>query len=151
MRETHKTADSAKTYASKVDLWLLLVLLACIAAVVYSGYHLVRHGSGMGHWLISLFNLALGAGLPLWLLVSTRYTLTREQLLVRSAFLRWHIPLASITQVTPSHSFISGPALSLDRLAIRYGHYREILISPKHQNEFLQHLAELGVKGIERG
>lgn len=153
MTEQHSTAGhtpAAKTYTSQVDLWLLLVLLACMTAVVYSGYHLVRNGGGLSHWLISLFNLALGAGLPLWLLLGTRYTLTREQLLVRSAFLRWQIPLADITQVSASRSLASGPALSLNRLAIRYGRYREILVSPKHRREFLQHLDELGVKGVER-
>jgi hypothetical protein len=39
-----------------------------------------------------------------------------------------------------SNSLLSAPAISLKRIAIKYGRNKTILISPKHQSEFLKQL-----------
>ena len=48
--------------------------------------------------------------------LSTCYRITATELLVRSAFFRWRIPLVQIVEVFPTHNPLSSPALSLDRL-----------------------------------
>ncbi|RZJ55116.1 MAG: hypothetical protein EON49_21085, partial [Acidovorax sp.] len=85
---------------------------------------------------------ALTLVLPLWLLLDTSYTLTAEELLVRSGPLRWRIALGDVREVLPSRSWVSSPALSLDRLRIRYGQGRSILISPREKQRFIDALRE---------
>lgn len=133
-----------RIYRSQIDNWLWVLLSGCSLLTICASLPLLQHSL----WLLplALFILILGAGLPLWMLLSTHYTLTQSHLLITCAFFHWKIPLADITQVSPSRSVISSPALSLNRLAVRYGRYNEVLISPRNPHEFLQALVHLGVK-----
>ena len=69
------------------------------------------------------------------------YEIRDTDLLVRSGPFRWKINLEDIRSIQPSHSLISSPALSLDRLEIRYGSGQVILISPKDHAAFIDQLA----------
>ncbi|WP_081604145.1 PH domain-containing protein [Paenibacillus shenyangensis] len=44
--------------------------------------------------------------------------------------------------IQPSHQIISSPALSLERLEIRYN-TQNILISPEQKNKFIQELVRI--------
>lgn len=68
--------------------------------------------------------------MPLWVLTSTRYTLTATDLHVASGPFRWSVPLRDVRAVTPTRNPLSSPALSLDRLRIDYGRRRWLMISP---------------------
>lgn len=125
-------------YRSRVDRWVLIVLLAtagiCVAAVVGA----VRAGSAP--WPATLLLLGLGALLPLWLL-DTRYVLGDYELRVRSGPFRWRVPLADIRQVVQTRTLLAGPALSLQRLIITYGAAaRLVVISPRDMQAFLSDL-----------
>jgi hypothetical protein len=50
------------------------------------------------------------------------------------------IPIDDIISTEPSHNPASSPALSLDRLVIRYGQGAELMISPKEMAEFIAEL-----------
>ena len=80
--------------------------------------------------------------LPLWLLLDTNYTMTEDELRVRSGPFRWRIALGDVREVSPSRSWISSPALSLDRLRIRYGAGRSILVSPREKQRFVDSLRQ---------
>lgn len=86
--------------------------------------------------------VALTLLLPLWLVLDTNYTLTTDELLIRSGPFRWRIALGDVREVSPSHSWISSPALSLDRLRIRYGTDRSILVSPREKQRFIDALRQ---------
>ncbi|MBH1966520.1 MAG: PH domain-containing protein [Comamonadaceae bacterium] len=86
--------------------------------------------------------LVLGAGLPIWLLVSTVYRVDEAELKIQSGPLRWKIPLQSIRAVEPSRSWWSSPALSLDRLCIHHGRMSQTLVSPRQKLEFIQALKQ---------
>ena len=63
---------------------------------------------------------------------------------VRSGVLRSEVPIAAITEVAPTRNPLSAPAMSLDRLAIRYrenGRQRLMLVSPDDKQAFLRELA----------
>ena len=120
------------TYESKIDA-LILGLLGSSVAICVAACVVVLRSSTPGAWWICLPILAIGAGLPLWLLLATRYTLDSTMLRVRSGPFRWRIPVADITSIKPSRSTMSGPALSLDRLSIAYGRGNVLLISPRDQ------------------
>ncbi|QQO05935.1 PH domain-containing protein [Luteimonas sp. MC1750] len=87
---------------------------------------------------MAAFIVVIGVGLPIWLLLSTRYTLEPRQLRVQSGPFKWHIKVADITSITPSSNALSSPALSLDRLRIDYGSGRSLMISPRNKERFLR-------------
>lgn len=121
-----------QTFSSKIDLWLLLVLLLTIAACLFAAFGSLR----TGNFLAAIIVLVFGAGLPAWLLLSTYYTVTDEALIVRSGPFRWRVELTAISSVQPTNNPGSSPALSLDRLAIHYDNGKRLLVSPQDQPGF---------------
>ena len=78
-----------------------------------------------------------GLALIVGMLRSTRYEVADREVIVRSTPFRWRIEIESIESIRPSRSPASSPALSLDRLEIRYGGGRTLLVSPKDREGFL--------------
>jgi hypothetical protein len=93
-------------------------------------------------WLASLILLLVVAFMA-YLLAATRYTITSHDLLIVCGPFRQRLPLASIVSIMPSHNPLSSPALSLDRLEIRYGKFDSVLISPADKTGFLAALHQL--------
>jgi hypothetical protein len=131
-------------YTSKVDAWLVAILLATVVLIVSSLFFFPQTRSATV-LLVRLPVLAIGIGLPAWVLLSTKYTLNDATLLVKSGPFSWQVPVAEITSVTPTHNPLSSPALSLDRLRIEYGS-QAIMISPRLKEEFMQDLDARRVK-----
>ncbi|WP_101926354.1 PH domain-containing protein [Luteimonas cellulosilyticus] len=130
----------ANEYRSRIDPWLLAVLGGAAAISLAAAVLVVSRSPTIAGALIAVFTAAIGAGLPLWLLESTHYTVVHDRLLVRSGPFSWRIPLADITAVTPSTNPLSSPALSLNRLRIDYGPGRSVMISPRDRARFLAEL-----------
>ncbi len=124
-------------FRSAVDHWFYLVILGSGAIVFVSVLPLLHTGEP-AQLLIAMLATALGLGLPLWLLVTTRYIVDGAVLEVRSGPFRWRIIRRQITAVRASRSMISAPALSLNRLEIRYGHGQSLLVSPADREGFLR-------------
>jgi FtsH-binding integral membrane protein len=129
------------TFRSKIDSWLAIVLLASAAAALLAAYLTASRTTGIG--LLGPALLAgIGAGLPLWLLFSTIYSINGGILLVRSGPFSWKIPLSEITRIVPTRSALSSPALSLDRLRVEYGSRNAVLVSPRDQATFIRAISE---------
>jgi len=128
-----------QVYTSKIDTWLALVLVGAVAACLIAFVFALRTGS-ISAIAVTLPALIIGAGLPLWLMTSTAYTLSNTTLLVKSGPFKWQVPIEQITSITPTFNPLSSPALSLDRLRIDYGRGQSIMISPKDKGQFLQDL-----------
>jgi membrane protein YdbS with pleckstrin-like domain len=120
-------------YSSKVDWWLAAILLLALGGelVVALTVHTVWA------WVPLISTLALYACL-LW---PVAYTLEADALEIRSGLTRMKIPYAAIESVEPTRNPLSAPALSLDRLAIRYSGGQLALISPKDKAAFIQKLS----------
>ncbi|MHA7815019.1 MAG: PH domain-containing protein [Pseudohaliea sp.] len=129
----------SRVYRSRVDRWLVVVLVASAIVCLGAALASFRAASGLG-LAGPLVALLVGIGLPLWLVASTRYTLTDEVLRVTCGPFRWRIPLGQITGVTPTSNPLSSPALSLDRLCIAYGSGKSVLISPEDKRGFIDDL-----------
>lgn len=125
-------------FRSKVDTWLVLLVVATGAMAIASCFPMIRIGSG-GALAIAAGLVALVVGFPAWLLAATHYTFEEEALGIRSGPFRWTIPYSDISDVKPSRSVLSSPALSLDRLRIEYAG-KSILISPVDRASFVQEL-----------
>ena len=128
-------------HRSKIDGWLIGVLDLAIIGSVVAGFVTARTGSISG-WITAAVIVVVGVGLPVWLLVSTRYVIGDDQLLIRSGPLTWRIPLADISSITPTRNPLSSPALSLDRLRIEYGARRSVMISPRDAARFINDIEQ---------
>lgn len=126
-------------YPSKIDWWICSALI--ISATI-SGAGLASIAFDYRAWLlpIALLLLLCGVFLPLWILFGTGYTFEADSLLIRSGPFKWEIDYKNITSVETSNTLVSSPALSRERLLIRYGRYNSILISPIKQENFLADL-----------
>ena len=131
---------SAKRFQSKVDGWiaaiLIIALLMMLATLIAMTAEVIREPS----LLIAIVVIVLGIVLIAWLGLATYYEVDRTTLKVVSGPLRWRVPLAEITAVEETRSPLSAPALSLDRLRVRYGDNRSIVISPRDKAKFIKKL-----------
>lgn len=120
-----------KSYKSKVDWWLVLILLAVFAFPIVQGIQTKEY-------LLS----AIFAGLILlfWILGSTlKYKIQDEYLSVWTT----KIDIKTIRKVYATRNPLSSPALSINRLAIVYNKYDEILISPEDREDFISELLKV--------
>ncbi len=131
---------AVQTFRSKIDTWLLVVMLG--APVIVLASVLPSLSSHPAELAVVAVVAVVSAGLPVWLLATTRYELSADTLKVMSGPFRWNVRVADIKSVTPTRSIVSSPALSLQRLEIRYGTYQSIIISPDDQDGFLRALDE---------
>jgi len=129
------------SYRSKVDMWLAAVLIAAAVASCVAVALVAASGSPIAAVAMAPL-LLLGAGLPVWVLLSTGYRLGPSSLDIRSGPFRWSVPLREIRAITPTRNPLSSPALSLDRLRIDYGRCGSIMVSPADPASFITELRE---------
>ncbi len=128
-------------FRSKQDWWLTLILVGSSIALVAIPIWLAMLGVPGRTPLLGL----AGAVLMIWLLLATDYTLTEDDLIIRSGPFKWTVHLADIEDIKSTRNPLSSPALSLDRLDIHYqqnGRRKRIMISPPSKPEFLQAIAK---------
>jgi hypothetical protein len=126
-----------KTFKSKIDLAVLLpVLIILIGAGAYMLFNKI---------IIGAIAIALLAGFVTYLWAATLYIFTNDKKLrIKSGFLyNREIYIRSIKKVKATKNHRASPALSSDRLEIRYNRYGRITISPTHQSEFIRELKEV--------
>jgi hypothetical protein len=138
---------AAKRFNSKIDLWMRIVLIAVIIGeAVAIGIAAFEAEDPLVTTGVLLLGMALVA-LTVWLMVGTCYIVDRGTLKVVAGPFRWRVPIEQITSVEATKSPLSSPALSLDRLRIRYSKHRRIMISPADKNGFLKAIGhELSTK-----
>lgn len=124
-------------YASKIDGWLAAVLGAAVVSSLWASRHLLLAGSPAA-WLAAPLIACVGAGLPLWVLLDTRYVVDATHLRIRSGPFRWTVPIAGIVRIAPTSNPLSSPALSLDRLRIEYGRGASVMVSPRDRAGFMR-------------
>ncbi|MBX3183705.1 MAG: PH domain-containing protein [Polyangiaceae bacterium] len=132
--------EQIEWYRSKVDGWMVGVLwLMPLITIGVLLIFVVTGNYAELPWAVGscLFVVALYGGLVL----SMRYGISSDQLIVRFGLVRVRVPVASISTVEPTSNPISSPALSLDRVSVQYDS-KELIISPDEREQFLQTLAE---------
>ena len=122
------------TYRSKVDSWLMAIILACLLPV----FTLLYSDPSIVSILIAVFTLPVVGVLPF----SIRYIVDHDHLIVRWGFVvSQRYPISQILSVRTTRSVLSAPAASLDRLEICCAH-DSVIISPTHKEAFLRRLQE---------
>ncbi|HSN51821.1 MAG TPA: PH domain-containing protein [Woeseiaceae bacterium] len=130
-----------KRFKSKIDRWLLYLLIAVMVfeVVVMSAAAMLAGGPLEATFLV-LAALVI-VGLLGSMLVGTHYTVDGNTLRIACGPFRWKVPIDAIESVEPSRNPLSSPALSLDRLRIQYGK-RRILVSPADKAGFLRAIGQ---------
>lgn len=135
-----ESAIMRKVYRSKIDWPIWCMLLFTINIMI---------GCAIGsNWVISL---PLISAIILFVVAisGTRYVIEDNTLIVYHFFRQHRIPIVKIKSATPAKGFLTGPALSSDRVSLRFTD-RSVLksskpmeISPRHRDEFIAQLKEL--------
>lgn len=121
-----------KTYRSKVDFWLLAVIYAVIIASV------VPIGCS-GNVAVSI----IIAAVPItFYLFNIRYVIRGTSLIVKDGLFSHAYDINDIQSIKPTHTLLSAPAASLDRLEISFTH-DSLVVSPKHKDDFISQLREV--------
>lgn len=129
---------AARRFKSKVDRWIRILLIVVIVTEIWAiGSTAMQAGDPLFTTGMIVFAIAV-VGLLVWLLVGTHYTVDRGVIKVVSGPFRWKVPIDQITAVEVTRSPLSSPALSLDRIRIRYGKRRRVMISPADRAGFLK-------------
>lgn len=124
-----------KIFKSKIDWWFGLILVYPIFLSITALLE--------GEW-IGLLGLAGVVGFILILSKTTQYIINENQLIVKSTWIvNERIDISKIKKIEKSNSILSSPALSVDRLLVRYNKYDEVLISPKEKKEFIDELLKI--------
>jgi hypothetical protein len=136
---------AARRFRSKIDRWIyVLLIIVIIGQVIAIGSAALQADDPLATTGMVLAMIGV-AGLMVWLLVGTHYTVDRGVIRIVSGPFRWRVPIDEITSITASRSLLSSPALSLDRICIRYGKRKRIMISPADRDAFLKAIGhELG-------
>lgn len=123
-------------FTSKIDLWLaFLILGSSLLLILVPVWEWIYNDSSIRRILfISLLTIP-GAILLLLIFFNIKYSLSDDELFVKNGFSTQSIPLKDITHIIPTNSMLSAPALSLDRIDIRY-EGGSIVISPKDKEGF---------------
>ncbi|NEQ43220.1 MAG: PH domain-containing protein [Leptolyngbya sp. SIOISBB] len=127
-------------FKSAIDGWYYGVIVISAIVLGIAMFEVLKAGSTVGMLIVTVAAV-LAVGLPIWLMLTTNYTIRPDVLEVRSGPFRWFIPRSEIHNVQRSRSLLSAPALSLNRLEIKYGQSKSILVSPKDQDAFISTLA----------
>ncbi|WP_445452838.1 PH domain-containing protein [Flavobacterium sp. 25HG05S-40] len=124
-----------KTYKSKIDWWLGLLLLYPI----FLGISSIIEGDWMGYLVIVSCLLFI-----FFISKSTRYIITKDELIVKCMFIvNERIEISKIKKIEKTNSVLSSPALSLDRIAIKFNKFDEVYISPKEKQAFVDDLVKI--------
>ncbi len=136
------SSRTAKTYPSRIDIWLFIVVAIMIGAM-FVGMGISVAQEGWLRFIQGAFVVFGVIGFLLWIVLGTNYTLEGRELIVRSGPFTWRIAIDEIISIEKPKGFVrahSSPALSMDRLMVTYGANKRLMISPAEKEKFLADL-----------
>jgi hypothetical protein len=120
-----------KIYRSKVDWWLVILILSVFGFPIVQGIQTKEYMlSVVFIMLLSLFYI---------LAITLKYKIEGEYL----SIWRTKIDIKTIRKVYATRNPLSSPALSINRIAIVYNKFDEVLISPKDRADFIEELLKV--------
>lgn len=124
-------------YPSRVDTWLAVILIGVPLVVIGFGAFTLTRSVSAG--IITIITGVFIGGVIAAFSIPSAYTLTDENLKIKSGMLEDEVPLQSIRGVEKTSSCWSAPALSLQRVKLTLDSGCR-LISPKDRDAFIPDL-----------
>ncbi len=125
-------------FVSRVDGWLIPVLVISIAGMLAAFVAVLVGDTPIWLQIVVAIASVFFCGLLFAILKSTFYVVEHGVLRIVSGPFRWKIAISDIVEITPTRNPLSSPALSLDRLKVRYGERRFVLVSPADKDGFVR-------------
>lgn len=116
-------------FPSKKDTWVTILFLA-LAIIMGAG--MFESGSVVVYVIGIATIILLG-----WMWFGTGYHIEAGRLKIKAGPLRSTVKIENIRGLKASHTFLSGPALSMDRIEIQYNKYDIAIVSPKDKAAFV--------------
>lgn len=129
-----------KKFRSKIDAWILILLIGIILMQIAVLVDVLIRLRDPGTTMIIIGATVLVLLLIGSLLLSTYYSIEGRTLRIVSGPFRWRVPIDEISSIERTRNPLSSPALSLDRLSIRYSGKKRVMISPVDRKRFLKAL-----------
>lgn len=123
-------------FRSKLDLWLVALVVGIPVLILEFMFEDIGVDDRSAD-LIAIAIVIVVLAFFAWLYFTTRYTITAQALIVNAGPFSWVVPLREISSIEPTRNPASSPALSLDRLLIRYGGGSELIVSPADKVGFI--------------
>jgi hypothetical protein len=126
-----------KKYRSATDIWMVLLIFIPMVNPIYEG--IVTKDFGLIFTFIGIILFIMS----FFLMIS--YTITKDKLVINSGiFGKQKIAISKITSVRKTNNPLSAPALSINRLEVKFGtKYDYALISPVRREEFAAELLKI--------
>ena len=129
----------AKTFRSKIDIRLLLIIVAVFTILSIKV-------TNTQSWAIIITSAVVMLAM-LGLILGLKYVISGDKLYIHyGIYFKRPIEIDKITKLSETRNPLSSPAASLDRIAIRYNSYDEVMISPKDKAEFIAELLKINNK-----
>ena len=122
-------------YPTKVSITLILIISIIMGCILISL-------AVSSKWIPFFINLLLYVSV-VYLMVSIKYEINESQLIIHQAMGKMVIDINTIKSIEPTHTILSAPASSLDRLRISYNKYDDVVISPRRKEEFIRQLQSI--------
>ena len=122
-------------YPTKVSITLILIISIIMGCILISL-------AVSSKWIPFFIDLLLYVSL-VYLMVSIKYEINESQLIIHQAMGKMVIDINTIKSIEPTHTILSAPASSLNRLRINYNKYDDIVISPRRKEEFIRQLQSI--------
>jgi hypothetical protein len=119
-------------YPTKVSITLILIISIIMGCILISL-------AVSSKWIPFFIDLLLYVSV-VYLMVSIKYEINESQLIIHQAMGKMVIDINTIKSIEPTHTILSAPASSLDRLRISYNKYDDVVISPRRKEEFIRQL-----------
>lgn len=132
-------------FSSKKDNWVTIIIWGM---VIYIGWICVSEPEFIdlqkaGIWDVVLFIICISTIIFLLsMFYNTGYLVKSGVIKIKSGFLKSQVKIKDIREIKASRTLLSAPALSLDRLEIKYNRYDFVIISPADKVEFCNLLLE---------
>jgi hypothetical protein len=129
-------------FYSKKGLFLGIIIWGTMAFMVCSFLFQYSGQKGVAGYIVGILINGVLLAFFSWLWFGTHYEIGEEFLKIVSGPIRMKVEIQKITSVKRTRNPLSSPALSTDRLEIKYGKWDFVLNSPKNEERFCEILLE---------
>lgn len=132
-------------FSSKKDWWMTIIIWLCVILFIVPPLFSLEIGVWMTpeslrkQWIKFIILFPLGFCL-MWIWFKTGYTIEDNVLKIQYGPFKKKIKIDDIHRMKETKNLFTAPALSMDKIEIKYARFETVSISPKNKMEFVRQL-----------